>query len=279
MIKKQIVILYHGECKDGFSAAWAAWKKFGETATYIPVFHNEPMPDGLKNKEIYLLDFCFDEKTTKELLSANKRVTAIDHHATRESIVKQTANYSYALDHSGCVLAWNYFHPKKAAPKLLAYVEDMDLWAFRVPRAKEIGAFLDSQKKEFNNWTKLAKLIENAETRAAIIKKGELLLEFEDTLMERMIASDATLVEFEGYKIFAINSPIFRSKMGNMLATDHPPMSIVWNDKGDKRIVSLRSIPKFDVEAIAKKYGGGGHKNAAGFTIATHKPTPWKTIE
>ncbi len=276
MIKKQIIILYHGECKDGFSAAWAAWKKFGETAAYIPVFHNEPAPEGLKNKEIYLLDFCFDDKTMKELVATNKRVTAIDHHATREAIVKQTQQYSYALDHSGCVLAWNYFHPKKSTPKLLEYVEDMDLWAFRVPRAKEIGAFLDSQKREFNNWTKIVKQIENAETRVTIIKKGELLLEFEDTLMERMIATDATPVEFEGYRIFAINSPIFRSKMGNMLATDHPPMSIVWNDKGDKRIVSLRSIPRFDVEAIAKKYGGGGHKNAAGFTISINKPTPWK---
>jgi nanoRNase/pAp phosphatase (c-di-AMP/oligoRNAs hydrolase) len=31
--------------------------------------------------------------------------------------------------------------------------------------------------------------------------------------------------------------------------------------------VSLRSIGDYDVSAIAKAFGGGGHKNAAGFNI------------
>jgi nanoRNase/pAp phosphatase (c-di-AMP/oligoRNAs hydrolase) len=29
---------------------------------------------------------------------------------------------------------------------------------------------------------------------------------------------------------------------------------------------SLRSIGDFDVSELAKRYGGGGHKNSAGFT-------------
>ena len=33
---KNIVIIYHTDCRDGFGAAWAAWKKFGDSATYIP---------------------------------------------------------------------------------------------------------------------------------------------------------------------------------------------------------------------------------------------------
>ena len=32
--------------------------------------------------------------------------------------------------------------------------------------------------------------------------------------------------------------------------------------------VSLRSVGDYDVSAIAKTFGGGGHRNAAGFEVA-----------
>ena len=35
--EKNIVVLYHADCLDGFGAAYAAWEKFGDTAEYIPV--------------------------------------------------------------------------------------------------------------------------------------------------------------------------------------------------------------------------------------------------
>jgi nanoRNase/pAp phosphatase (c-di-AMP/oligoRNAs hydrolase) len=38
------------------------------------------------------------------------------------------------------------------------------------------------------------------------------------------------------------------------------------NDKGEVN-VSLRSIGDYDVSAIAKTFGGGGHRNAAGLKI------------
>ena len=36
---------------------------------------------------------------------------------------------------------------------------------------------------------------------------------------------------------------------------------------------SLRSEGEFDVSAVAQQYGGGGHRNAAGFNAAT---LPWE---
>jgi phosphoesterase RecJ-like protein len=38
-------------------------------------------------------------------------------------------------------------------------------------------------------------------------------------------------------------------------------------EKGDHYRVSLRSKGDVDIGAIAKEYGGGGHKNASGSTI------------
>jgi bifunctional oligoribonuclease and PAP phosphatase NrnA len=49
-------------------------------------------------------------------------------------------------------------------------------------------------------------------------------------------------------------------------------------EKGDQYRVSLRSKGEVDVNAIAKEYGGGGHKNASGCTISGPIEELQKTI-
>ena len=87
-LSKDIVIIYHKNCRDGFGAAYSAWKKFGDNASYIPQADRKELPEGLTDKEIYILDFGFDLDTTKKLVEENKSVMIIDHHQTAESTVK-----------------------------------------------------------------------------------------------------------------------------------------------------------------------------------------------
>jgi hypothetical protein len=51
-----------------------------------------------------------------------------------------------------------------------------------------------------------------------------------------------------------------------------PPFAGIYYDRPGVRTFSLRSLGNFDVSTIASRYGGGGHKNAAGFT----KPLGWE---
>lgn len=30
------LVIYHGNCADGFSAAWCFWRKYGTGADYLP---------------------------------------------------------------------------------------------------------------------------------------------------------------------------------------------------------------------------------------------------
>ena len=52
-LNKDIVVLYHNNCTDGFSSAWVAWKKFGNKAEYIGIGLDDSPLRGLINKEIY----------------------------------------------------------------------------------------------------------------------------------------------------------------------------------------------------------------------------------
>src|SRR3989338_204024 len=106
---KDIVVLYHGNCTDGFSAAWVAWKKFGNNAEYIGVGLDDAPLRGLINKEIYSLDFTYKAKYIPELLSRNKKLVVIDHHITNTETTKMAQDYLFDLTHSAAVLTWKYF--------------------------------------------------------------------------------------------------------------------------------------------------------------------------
>lgn len=282
---KNIIVLYHANCEDGFSAAWAAWKKFGKKADYIPVTHQEPPPKNLKDKELYFVDFAYPLEITKELIKNNKKVTILDHHATSEKNLTTLIRTNEGNEklktvlknsNSGSIIAWNHFHPKKKLPKLLEYVEDTDLWKFKKKNSKEIFAVLGLQSFTFEAWSKFAKKVENEKTREEIISQGKTILAYQKKLV-KLIARKAEKVTIKGHKAKAVNSPILASEVGNELATDETPIGITWYRAPDKLVVSLRSNGKVDVAKIAEQFGGGGHKAASSFRLPKNTKLPWKS--
>lgn len=276
---KKIVILYHNNCPDGFGAAWAAWKKFGNKAKYIGVNHTEAPPPGLRGKEIFLVDFCYGESDTRRIQNRAKSLTVIDHHISRKNIALSVPDHRYASNHSGSVLAWKYFHPKKKVPRLLRYIEDVDLWRFVLPRARELNAFLDMRLTfSFQSFNALVQRFENRKSRNQFAHEGEIILEYQNVLVDDAMKNSAERVRFLGHTVLAVNSPFIHSEIGNALAIQRGSFSIVWSKKYGKIVVSLRSIGNFDVSKLAARYGGGGHKNAAGFSFPFNKKFPWKEI-
>ncbi len=276
---KNIAVIYHGECPDGFSAAWIAWKKFGDNAEYIPGHHGEIPPEGLVGKEIYFLDFVYPVNEMKKIVEENKKVVVIDHHKSAEESVKMAHEYIYEMDHSGSALAWRYFYPDLAVPWFIRYIEDMDIWKLELPDVFAVAMVVNTVEKSFDTWTKLAKDFDDEFTRNQQIEQGKIMLKYEKKLMDEIMDSNKEIVQFEGYEIYAVNAPhAFASQMGNFLCKEKPPLAIVWQWSGSKLEVSLRSDGSVDVSEIAKKYGGGGHKAAAGFRVVAEQSFPWKKL-
>lgn len=275
---KNIIIIYHGECPDGFGGAWAAWKKFGAKAAYIGAKDRVNPPKGLRGKEVYFIDWVYPVETMAKIMKDAKKVVALDHHVTAKEATEMANEHRYSLNHSGAVLAWKYFHPQEPLPKLLAHIEDMDLWQWRLPKSKEVVAELEMHPFELREWDKHIRAFEDASKRKLIIEKGALLLDYQSGLIDQA-ASKASPVLFEGRRVLAANSPLFHSELGSLLCEKKPPFAIVWwMSDGGKTRVSLRSRNGFDVSKLAAKYGGGGHKAASGFTLPPGSELPWKNI-
>lgn len=278
MLEKDIVVVYHGKCRDGFGGAWAAWKKFGDSADYYPAQRAEDPPE-IKNKEIYFIDFTYSPEITKKYISENKKIIIIDHHISAQEAVELVPENSFNINHSGAVLVWQYFFPDQAVPKLLQHIEDTDLWRFNLENTREITAFLELYDFDFKLWDEFAINMEDLEKAKKYIEEGKVVLRYEASLIKDAVEDRAELVEFEGYKVLAINYPHFlASNLGHAFVKKNPPIGIVWNEKRGFVTVSLRSDGIVDVAAIAQKYGGGGHKAAAGFSFPANQPKPWKRI-
>lgn len=276
-ITKDIVILYHADCSDGFGAAWAAWKKFGDEADYIPVILGK-YPDNFVSKTIYTLDLTLPKEITEKLLKSNKRLTSIDHHISTKEITEMTKEYSFNNNHSGSVLTWKYFHPDRPVPKLLLFIEDTDIWKFKYPETRNFISALNLYNFSFELFDKVASEIENPNKLKEYLLKGEIISQHNKKIIDEL-SKTTTLVEFEGYRVYAVNAPDFiKSELGHKLSESFP-FAIVWRQKKDNFFVSLRSDGGVNVSEIAKKYSGGGHKAAAGFSFPADQPFPWKIIK
>jgi oligoribonuclease NrnB/cAMP/cGMP phosphodiesterase (DHH superfamily) len=276
---KKIAVFYHGNCRDGLGGAWAAWKKLGDKADYTPLVWEESKRLDINGKTIYFIDFMPDIAVILKLQKNNK-VIGIDHHVSAEASTKSTDNYSYAVNHSGAVLSWKYFHPGKPIPRLLRYIEDTDIWKWKLPHSKEVSARLDlSGNTSIRDLDRLASDFENPGKFKKFIEEGKILLDAGDREIEEIIRLTETPVRFEGKKSLAVNSPVQRSQIGHILAEKTGTFGIVWVERSNVIKVSLRSVKNFDVAKIAEKYGGGGHKNAASFMVKKGSKLPWKVIK
>ncbi|MCL4403933.1 DHHA1 domain-containing protein [Patescibacteria group bacterium] len=281
---KSIVIFYHSSCPDGFSAAWAAWKKFGNKAQYVPIPASQTKEQlggmEVEGREVYFLDSCASVENLQKLTAANLSVTVIDHHLTNRDRSAYVTNFIFGIKHSGAVLAWKYFHPDKDVPLLLKYVEDNDLWKFKLPNNSAIGDWIGLANFGFKDWDKYVRQLEHKETREKCVAEGQVVGAYKDSIV-RDVLEHAYEVDFLGCKARVANESVgaIHSQVGHLLLDKDHPVAIVWYENGRNRKYSLRSKGDMDVAKLAAKFpGGGGHKHAAGFTLPATEPFPWKPI-
>jgi oligoribonuclease NrnB/cAMP/cGMP phosphodiesterase (DHH superfamily) len=294
---KKPLVIYHGNCADGFSAAWVFYhwgKEIEQGFDFHAGVYNDAPPDDVEGRIVYLVDFSYKRDIVKEICKKAAAVVLIDHHKTAiddlgwlvdEGSTEYQSNFDWYvhLDKSGAMLAWDYCfndscqivdkaHPEyRHPPMLLNHVEDRDLWKFKLPLTREIQANVFSYEYTFENWDKLM-----LETSTLQLAEGGMAIErkhFKD--IRELIAVAKRIITFKltdtVVTMPCLNVPyFFSSDAGHIMASeDYTKMAACYFDTADNRIFSLRSTEDGpDVSEIAKFYGGGGHKHAAGFRVS-----------
>lgn len=260
---KKTLVMYHGDCSDGFGAAYSAWKIFGSDADYVPMFYAQEFIPDVINKDVYILDFSFDIEKYENILKNAKSVNLLDHHATAMKSLCNCKGCFFDLTKSGAVLSWEYFHPKEPVPKFLKLIQDGDLWKFKHEETKPFYSAINLIEKNFELWQKF----ENDDYLQDFVNKGKLIQVNVDNQV-RQLSHDSKTITLSGVVGLMVNAPpMFASDVGNLLARQSGTFGMVWHEHQHGIKCSLRSLAEYDVSVIAQEFGGGGHPQACGFNL------------
>lgn len=261
--------IYHGNCADGFGAAWVFSRHADREHDFLAGVYQTPPPD-VTGRDVYLVDFSYKREVVEKMREQANRIVLIDHHKTaiedlmplyESGAIEALVN----LDKSGATLAWEWFHGKfSEPPQLLKHIEDRDLWRFALDGTREIQANVFSHPYNFDVWDELMEQDPKAliaEGRAIERKHFKDIGELLGVVTRRMVLG--------GYNVPIANLPyIHVSDAAHQLCKGEAFAGCYWDTiKG--RVFGLRSTDAgVDVSEIAKQYGGGGHRNASGFTAS-----------
>lgn len=256
--------IYHGNCADGFGAAWAVRKAMPD-AEFYPATYQAPPPD-VTEKRVVMVDFSYKRPVLLDMASKAESILILDHHkSAAEDLVDLPANVVavFDMERSGAMMAWQHFFPDAPPPRLIEHIQDRDLWRFALPGTREIQANVFSYPYDFGVWDALMSAdVETLRSEGAAIerKHHKDIAELVKVTKRRMVIG--------GFDVPVANLPYtLSSDAGHLMAQGEPFAACYW-DTPDGRVFSLRSNEAGqDVSAIAKTYGGGGHRNAAGFQV------------
>lgn len=263
-------VLHHNDA-DGFGAAYAAYIKLGRNnVEYIAVDYGEPMPTLDNNSIVYILDFSYSRVILDELVSRMQFVLIIDHHKSAQENLKDHPNAIFDMNKSGAGLAWDYFNPDLARPEFINYIEDQDLGRFNLVESVCVRNSLVIIPHSLDAYIKAANV--NIVDR---INEGRILNKQVFYNVDRGF-ENVHVIGVDEFRMLAVNVCLHQSNFGTYLLKKIEEYGcqfagVYYRLNQDKIKFSLRSIGEFDVSAICKRFGGGGHRNAAGFEVDTDK--------
>lgn len=297
------LVIYHENCADGFTAAWAVRQAMD--AEFHSGTYGKAPPD-VSGRDVILVDFSYPRTQLAQMAQVARSLLVLDHHKSAEADLQsgevkvgtigeeglQTArivrldtlpdpraawaHYLAAADvgdgivcalfdmnRSGAGIAWDFFHAGKARPVFIDHVEDRDLWRFELQHTREICATVHSYPYTFQAWDALA-----AETAYSLYQQGLVLERGRGKELAEIVATAKRRLVIGHYDVPVASLPHTLASDAGHLMGQGEPFAATYYDTSSHRVFSLRSrSDSVDVSEVAKLYGGGGHARAAGFKV------------
>ncbi|AKB44109.1 MULTISPECIES: DHHA1 domain-containing protein [Methanosarcina] len=276
-----MIVIYHHDDLDGQCSAAQA-REATEKTTYNPIkciavqysgntWKKEEIEEA---NEVYVLDFTFpDMETLVEI--AGKKLIWIDHHKTTMEEHKELWNSNILgkrdITKAASQLTWEYFKNDQPLPTAVEYISRRDIWQFG-DKKEEISAFTEAcqiliHSPEDEDWKDLLASSNNGKEKVELyLIIGRALADVQKVRIEKAFER-GTDINFHGLRARLINTTSDASDIGEYVyQKPEYDIAVMWQIVNDMVQVSLRSNST-DCAEIAQKYGGGGHRGAAGFRV------------
>lgn len=250
-----------------------------------PINYDIKFPyDKIKeNEEVWIVDFSLQEPGAWEKLAEiTKNVTWIDHHISEilncTGTPAETFKGIRTTTASAALLSWYYIYKHVKPPKIVMYVSDYDTFSWKKKYTKLVEAGCSSYNTDPGSSAGLEfwrTLIDNEDTKegknllVSLIKDGKSINRYRRKLVLDFLPKYGFEAILDGNKCLCCTSPknisfydslreqVDLGKYNYVVGLEFhgPGWTVgVYTDKEDG-----------DASVICKKFGGGGHRLAAGF--------------
>jgi len=275
----KMIGFYHRGDLDGVSSGAILKKAFGERIVLYGIEYGDKIDfDKLiqKGDTVYMIDFCVEPFTKMLELNKKAKLIWIDHHITSINEMKHSGVEFLGIlgdeknSKSAAQLAWENFFPNKSLPKGIELISLFDTWQhefkseildFYRGLETDTGLSINSKSWEY--------IFEN---RIEFIKSttnmGSVINKYITANNKQYALEHGLETIFEGYKAITINKGFGGAMMFDSIwDEDKYDLMIAYSRRGNGtwRISLYTTKKNVDCSAIASKWGGGGHKAAAGF--------------
>lgn len=290
-------ILYHQiktgtDCSDGIAAAWVARRAYEPISLnlqIIGVCYDGELPSVESGDAIVIVDFSYPLAVIQEWESKGCVVRVFDHHKTALDNLSGFSGAIFDMAESGATLTWReMFSPPM--PVFLSYIKDRDLWEWKLPQSKEINEAIATIRYGIRSAVR-----DEAIARELIFAWFDQLAEMDaDQLIDYLLPIGGPIIRKKMEQVEAISArfewkdlitdgtryfiPVVKlaedgsedrltSDICSVLYKRFPeaPFVACINSLGDWSLRSDKDGNNTDVAAIAQRFKGGGHRNAAGF--------------
>ena len=272
----ETLLVTHKNCMDGYGCVLAFAEAHDMKPSEVDVYYITYGDDTkelfklAKDRDVIMADFSFKRKELLAFKAICKSLVVIDHHKSAQIELAGIPDTHFDMQESGATLLWRYLTTAQKTPIVLAYIKDRDIWNWKLENSKLINLALK------NRITKPADLdnIDIHTIKGIVSKKDSAIHEHKLTQIEQISRREFLFLEIDGHLIPVLNNQTEISEVGNIIAQEYPAfVSYFITDK--EIIFSFRSEKTnplhLDVAKICGKFGGGGHKHAAGMGFPIEK--------
>jgi len=278
-MERNMKCFYHSADLDGHCSGAIVKMAYPE-CEMIGINYGQDFPWSsiLPDEEVFMVDFGLQPFSWMERLNSICKLTWIDHHKTAvddaHSVGFMTSGGQVLEEgKAGCELTWRYLHPDAPTPPTVYFLGRYDVWDHSDYRSLQfqygMRQFKDTSPGNQDFWSK-ALVAAHGGFVSMVLSDGKLLLEYEQAQNEKFCRAYSFETEINGMIGICANRGFTNSKVFDSVydPTKHHLMITFCRLKlpAGKWTVSLYTTREdVDCGSIAKSFGGGGHKQAAGF--------------
>ena len=271
---------YHSADLDGKCSGAIVYSKYNKMCEMFGYDYAQkfPMEEISAGETIIMVDIAIQPNELMHTLNNMCDLVWIDHHTSaikaseEEPFEFNNARGIRDINFAACELTCKFFYGNVDVPYAVRLLGLYDIWKQNQNEDAlpfQYGMKVRNTSVESNLWLDLFNADKTSKIIRDIIADGKTIIKYETKQNESICRFYSFEFTFEKYKCISINKNLPSSIAFNSIYDESKhDIMFAFNRKSNIWSVSLYTTKSnIDVSEIAKRYGGGGHKQAAGFNI------------